>query len=222
MCTGLVVLALSCQCSVCSHGNEGGRGKCQQRTSSGSTSVWSASGQMVSIVFPPASLGNCLVCSSAGIASVCIIQEPWHNSIPSGVKVFGGCCRGGETLKRGKFCDFSYFVLFESGVWALLRGLFRCLQTAPISAGWLWEHQLMELLVLLKCLCIFLASFIPSLCWQVLWGCGEKKGLCKMRNSFHPSAVLQVLSWGRWVSKTQCNQPLTSNLLCQWVESVLC
>lgn len=143
------------------------------------------------------------------------LQEPWCSRIPSGVKVFGGWCRDGETLKRCKFCYFSYFVSYCC-IWAWCLcpswGLLRGLQTTPISAGWLWEYQLLELLVLLKYLCIFFASFILSSCWQVLWGCGEKKGLCKMPNVSHPSPIPQVLSW---VSKPQSCQLLTSNLLCQ-------
>lgn len=32
---------------------------------------------------------------------------------------------------------FSVIVPFGNVVWALLRGLFRCLQAVPVSAGWL-------------------------------------------------------------------------------------
>lgn len=39
-------------------------------------------------------------------------------------------------------------------------------ETAPISAGWLWQQQLRELLVLLKPVCVVLASFFLSRSWQ--------------------------------------------------------
>lgn len=93
----------------------------------------------------------------------------------------------------GLLLFFSGIVQFGD-VWALLKGLFGCLQAALVSAGCLCEQQLMELLMLLKPSCIFLASFFLSSSQQVLCGCGEKKGFCKMSNAFHPSAIPQVFT----------------------------